>query len=780
MWQLIPLAADGGQPYCLTVGVEYVVGRKNCAILLQSDQSISRVHAYLTVNSPATSQSQASTTPTLTLKDTSKYGTFVNEERLENDTQRLLQPGDRVTFGVFHSKFRVEYESLIVCSSCLDGQGKIALSQSVQQLGGCVVNNWTQDSTHLVMPSVKVTIKTICALICCRPIVTPEYFTELLKAVQLRRRLPKTDGFHPPVDEPSINSGDLDLNARPVRRTVFRGKTFIFLNAKQHKRLSSAVVLGGGEAKLLDEGILNTSLLESAGSCVIDVGMANSQMLVSTSLKKWIGSVTQIVQRKGLRLISEAEIGLAAIYMSTDTYCNPLSQTDTETSRTTIPGATLSQSSAVEETIMPAATLNITAYVPDTEPSQQYTRMETSGVRQVNETPEKDLRGRRQSQVKETFIGTCTVAETAGTLFSTDCGSSTVKEREKTRPSTKLGNKNQPTASNTAVTSGNKKSSSQQQSHSLANYFPTVSKKREREEYETFDLSQAKQARTEENKKKVPACTSPQVSQTRPTTEKRQSQIQFPMEDSRTKSITMAEHSGMVSTSMKELTRGSGDSSLRVASKKRKEMDELFAETVAGIEDLEDIMSQPMEQDQEEAQSVSKKKRVEPPAEAVQVKQEDVTVSEYGIMPAGSMRETADQTQQKEFEAKEKIPLSLKKESDPSGLMVKSDDMDGIPRNLIVTEFKSLVVSVPARPTARSNQANVKNFKRFRKVPFPGAVGLPNIIGGSDLVAHQAKKNSELEEWLRQEAEEQSQNAREESIADDLFRYNPKSTKRRT
>ncbi|MGH0179521.1 UNVERIFIED_CONTAM: hypothetical protein FKN15_002070 [Acipenser sinensis] len=143
---------------------------------------------------------------------------------------------------------------------------------------------------------------------------------------------------------------------------------------QKHKRLSSAVVLGGGEAKLLDEGILNTSLLESAGSCVIDVEMANSQMLVSTSLKKWIGSVTQIVQRKGLRLISEAEIGLAVIYMSTDTYCNPLSQTDTERSKTTIPGATLSQSMAVDETVMPAAMLNITTYAPDTETSQQYTR----------------------------------------------------------------------------------------------------------------------------------------------------------------------------------------------------------------------------------------------------------------------------------------------------------------------------------------------------------------------------------------------------------------------
>ncbi|RXM28405.1 Cilia- and flagella-associated protein 69 [Acipenser ruthenus] len=738
MWKLIPLAADGGEPYYLTVGVEYVVGRKNCAILLESDQSISRVHAHLSVNTPAVVQSQASTTPTLTLKDTSKYGTFVNEERLQNDTQRLLQPGDRVTFGVFHSKFRVEYESLIVCSSCLDGQGKITLNQSVKQLGGCVVNSWTQDSTHLVMPSVKVTIKTICALICCRPIVKPEYFTELLKAVQLRQRSPKTDGnfnvngFRILATVCRLMTTFFTISMATARTRIHRvhvsqrlcicfHKAAVHLmslivvchrvdlsiadkvrilealrepGAKQvrHKRLSSAVVLGGGEAKLLDEGILNTSLLESAGNCVIDVGMANSQMLVSTSLKKWIGSVTQIVQRKGLRLISEAEIGLAVIYMSTDTYCNPLSQTDTERSKTTIPGATLSQSMAVDETVMPAAMLNITAYAPDTEPSQQYTRMETSGVRQVNETPEKDLRGRGQSRLKETSTGTCTVAETAATLFTTDCGSSTVDEREKTIPSTKLGNKNKPSASNTAVTSGNKKSSSQQQSNSLANFFQPLSKKREREENEMVDLCQAKQARTEENQKKVPACPASQKSQTRPMTEKRQSQIQFPMETSLTKSITVAEHSGMVSTRMTELTRGSGDSSPRAAPKKRKDLDELFAETVAGIEDLEDIMSQPMEQGQEEPQSVSKKKRIESAAEAVQVKQEDVT---------GSVRETADQTQQKEFEAKEKIPSSLKKESHPSGLMLKSDDKDDIPRNLILTEFKSLVVSVPARPTAR-------------------------------------------------------------------------------
>lgn len=73
----------------------------------------------------------------------------------------------------------------------------------------------------------------------------------------------------------------------------------------------------------------------------------------------------------------------------------------------------------------------------------------------------------------------------------------------------------------------------------------------------------------------------------------------------------------------------------------------------------------------------------------------------------------------------------------------------------------------------------LKNFKKFRKVTFPGAGKLPHIIGGSDLIAHHTRKNSELEEWLKQEMEVQNQHAKEESLADDLFRYNPDVKRRR-
>lgn len=42
------------EPYRLLTGVEYVVGRKNCDILIEKDKSISRSHATITAGFSAT------------------------------------------------------------------------------------------------------------------------------------------------------------------------------------------------------------------------------------------------------------------------------------------------------------------------------------------------------------------------------------------------------------------------------------------------------------------------------------------------------------------------------------------------------------------------------------------------------------------------------------------------------------------------------------------------------------------------------------------------------
>lgn len=132
----------------------------------------------------------------MTLKDTSKYGTFVNGQRMTENTTVGLKSGDQVTFGAFNSKFRCEmatnsgpfcfcnsikikistcitfpcsavfppslvFLKPVVCSSCLDNGDKASLSSALQSLGGKLVNSWTQDCTHLVMNTVKVTIKVL-------------------------------------------------------------------------------------------------------------------------------------------------------------------------------------------------------------------------------------------------------------------------------------------------------------------------------------------------------------------------------------------------------------------------------------------------------------------------------------------------------------------------------------------------------------------------------------------------------------------------------------------
>ncbi|KAG3273923.1 nibrin [Ictidomys tridecemlineatus] len=635
MWKLLPAAGPArGEPYRLLTGIEYIVGRKNCAILIEEDQSISRNHAVLTANFSLTNLSQINEIPTLTIKDNSKYGTFVNEEKMQNGLSQTLKTGDRVTFGVFESKFRVEYEPLVACSSCLDVSGKTALNQAILQLGGLTVNNWTEECTHLVMISVKVTIKTICALICGRPIVKPEYFTEFLKAVQSKKQPPQIESFYPPIDEPTIGSKNIDLSERQERKQIFKGKTFIFLNAKQHKKLSSAVIFGGGEARLItEENEEEDSFFSAPGTCVVDIGITNTQILIPDSQKKWVHSIMDMLQRQGLRPIPEAEIGLAVIFMTTENYCDPQGQPNTGL-KTTTPGPSLSQGLSVNKKLIPVASVNTTAYVADTESEQADTCMF------LNERPKEISISKMEQEVRMLSQETFTVQEPS----KTSSNNNNIVLNTLVR--TKVPNYQLSPTKFLGVNKSRDRSSQQQQTNSIKNYFQPCAKKRERDE-ENQEMSSSKSARIE------------------------------------------------MSCSLLEQT-------------------------------------QPQE-------------------------------NKMG----------------KKCELKESLWSTKEEVSNSDDLQ---DNSEMLPRKVLLTEFRSLVVN---NSTCRDpcvvnyDYGQIKNFKKFKKVIFPGAGKLPHIIGGSDLIAHHARKNTELEEWLKQEMEVQKQQAKEDSLADDLFRYNPNVKRRR-
>ncbi|XP_065524627.1 nibrin isoform X5 [Lathamus discolor] len=712
-----------GEPYRLLSGTEYVVGRKNCAILIQHDMSISRSHAVLSVRHPGTSTSQSLSVPILTVTDTSKYGTFVNGSKLSGPSVSL-QSGDRINFGVLESKFRVEYEPLVVCSSCLDVAQKNALNQAIQQLGGLVVNEWTKDCTHLVMVSVKVTVKTICALICGRPIIKPEFFVELIKAIQSRQQLPNHKSFYPPVDEPSIGTEKLDLSEHQERKKIFSGKTFVFLTAKQHKKLGPAVILGGGEAKLMTEGRKETSLLVSPDVCVVDVMLTNSQIPGSDSMRNWTDSVLTVLQSKDLRAIPEAEIGLAVLFMSTEKFCNPQKQLGNKvvtesTCASAVVGRAVSQSLVVDETLMVAAADDSAAYVADTEIEEQTCSME------IENTPQMDRRG------KMAFQDTTTIKKNPSTSGSLNAGTSTSRVN-RTSGFSQKSHPVSPSESSEAVKPS--ECASHHQSNSIMNYFQ-VARKRERAE-EGEETSVAKLAKLEERSLPVPKFAEPAASSVwNSEAERHQSKNNildlspnFALEDT---GIKLVGESGKL-TSDKNNTKTA--SSEKHASKKRKELDDLSEDTEAleivfGSRDL-DWEGQMADHDQE---AQRKKKCLETKGSRIQevnVKQRE----ENKILKEEVLGSVLTPEMKSEF--KEQSPVLNHNKM--------QDDSSNLPSRLLLCEFRSLVVSHPRQNrqlTGNTSYGGKKNFKLFKK--------------------------------------EQNRHAREESLADDLFRYDPNVKRRR-
>ncbi|XP_006880584.1 PREDICTED: nibrin [Elephantulus edwardii] len=668
---------------------------------------------------------------------------------MQNCVSKTLKTGDRVTFGVFDSKFRVEYEPLVACSSCLDATGKMALNEAIFQLGGLCVNSWTEECTHLVMISVKVTIKTICALICGRPIVKPDYFTEYLKAVQSKKPPPQMESFYPPIDEPTIGNKNIDLSGRLERKHIFKGKTFVFLNAKQHKKLSPAIDFGGGETRLItEENEEEASFFSAPGTCVVEVGITNSQTFISDSQKNLIPSVMDILKRQGLRPIPESEIGLAVIFMTTENYCDPQGQPAIGLKPTT-PGPSLSQGSSFSERLMPTVPVNATTYVAGTE-------SEPADTWDFSERPNEIRISRTEQKFGMLSQEMSTVKDPAKPSYYKNKVSNTLSKMK--TPHCQLSPTKSP-----GVSKSRDRASQQQQTNSIKNYFQPTTKKRERDE-ENQETPSSKSARMEMS------CSL--LEQTQPTTlstwkNKEQHLSQSEPVDKTSENLFTDLKSSMKNTNQSLPAE-------KLISKKRKQTDDLELEDKV-LEELLRNTEPELEielsvKKQEKDINVRKKPRLIKESDGGF--NDDTLPDNNKIPPESEIKKKCNIKEESVWSAKEKL----------SNNDELQDDGEMLPRNVIVTEFRSLVVtnSTSRNPSSvHGDYGQLKNFKKFKKVTFPGAGKLPHIIGGSDLIAHHGRKNAELEEWLRQEMEVQNQHAKEESLADDLFRYNPNVKRRR-
>ncbi|KAK7069130.1 hypothetical protein SK128_004115 [Halocaridina rubra] len=321
MWTLEGNDKNPGKVHYLPCGQTLMVSRKQGHILLTGDVSISRQHACFVVTHLENKLNDPEHWPTVKLKDLgAKYGTFVNDGIETNEkigSERTLLDEDRIRFGRLTNMWRLKYHPLVVSTSALASGCKGELQRTFLKLGGHIVPDWSSSCDFLVMNDITLTVKVVCALAAAKPIVTPEFFSSWVDAVENGTSLPDASQYLPALKEAGIAQSEADFSPKVERKHVLDGIQFLFASSRQFKRMETAVNLAGGNAVLLcDE---NYELVTTKNYLLVQTTIDKIQ---NPARERLFLSAKDILKKNGLRAIPDSDIGLAVLYIRNDTHCN--------------------------------------------------------------------------------------------------------------------------------------------------------------------------------------------------------------------------------------------------------------------------------------------------------------------------------------------------------------------------------------------------------------------------------------------------------------------------
>eukprot|EP00795_Rhopilema_esculentum_P001404 gene1404-15818_t len=195
--------------------------------------------------------------------------------------------------------------------------------------GGEIAAELNASCTHLIMEKITFTIKVVCAIASACPIVTPDFFENLVKVVEDPYKQPDNTAIYiPEVAEPSLINKDLLFQPNVKRKTIFNGKNFLFLSKKQFARLSPAIIMAGGRAELKEEIDPETLRSFPPDSMVIMTPERKDELAANVKQREFFTSIKNEMHRLNLRTVNESEVGLAILHLSLENYCNPRHSTD--------------------------------------------------------------------------------------------------------------------------------------------------------------------------------------------------------------------------------------------------------------------------------------------------------------------------------------------------------------------------------------------------------------------------------------------------------------------
>ncbi|XP_068646097.1 nibrin homolog [Aristolochia californica] len=242
VWCLSPVHPfPGSHTYYIFSAGTYTVGRKGCDITVQADIGISREHAKIVVDAMTSLGSlQQMSTGFLTdviIKDTSRYGTYVNKEvgskKVKDlpDSQTRLKIGDILSFGT--ANFRLSYVPLVFFIHASEQtQAKYYLQETVSSIGACATHKWNSQCTHVIADEFSsITDNLIDAISEKTPVVHTNWIKVLAEKI-IRNELPSCSLYSVNL---KIEGETVKVVGPEVRERCLDGHTFVLGPTHQYK-----------------------------------------------------------------------------------------------------------------------------------------------------------------------------------------------------------------------------------------------------------------------------------------------------------------------------------------------------------------------------------------------------------------------------------------------------------------------------------------------------------------------------------------------------------------
>nr|XP_022919425.1 nibrin-like [Onthophagus taurus] len=290
--------------YVMEQNKEYVIGRKGCEFLIENDSSVSKRHATITLKDDI-----------LQIEDVgSKFSTFINSFKIEENHTETLRENDVVRFGMLNSYYKVIKKNLVVLCSGLTPPNKTKLKQMLETLNGKLVKEWDEELNYLTVDKIVLTSKVIQAIIEGLPIVSLGYFEQLQNCIKNNQIPPNEKEYLPKPSTILLKNLNFDYN--PERKSLFKNKVFVF---KRKSNLDDIINRCGGKSIIYNEETITKESLEQCNPQYI---LISDEVFDPKSKHPFDKLIYLLIQLKK-RAIPQQEIPLAIMKCCIKTNCNP-------------------------------------------------------------------------------------------------------------------------------------------------------------------------------------------------------------------------------------------------------------------------------------------------------------------------------------------------------------------------------------------------------------------------------------------------------------------------